>query len=67
MAGTDTTTTMMEWITLYLASYPEVQSTLRSEVEAACGTGSTARSGRDPYALGPCRSLAHTHTNFINL
>ncbi len=41
--GTDTTATLLEWMTLYLAAYPDMQSSLRHEIESVCGRGSMSR------------------------
>ncbi len=54
VAGTDTTTTMMEWITLYLASYPEAQASLRAEVESVCGGRGRAARPVDLRDRGDC-------------
>ncbi len=37
VAGTDTTTTQLEWCVMYLVKYPEVQERMRGEIDAATG------------------------------
>ncbi len=37
VAGTDTTTTQLEWCVMYLIKYPEVQARMREEIDAATG------------------------------
>ena len=39
LAGSDTTSTSLEWALLYMIHYPDVQAKMREEIDAVIGTG----------------------------
>lgn len=71
LSGTDTTATLLEWILLYLATYPEVQRKAFKEIEEQIGTERPPNlhdRSNTPYTLAIMEEvMRHCPMAFLNL
>lgn len=70
VAGTDTTSTQLEWCMMFLVAHPEVQARIRAEIDAAAGGRPVGLGDRAaaPYTMSAIEEmLRFTPELFVNV